>query len=62
MGATPFVIALVGLVFPILLLVLALLFDLVVVSWAVVHWGRNRFTRLRKELALAHGQVKMTAR
>lgn len=63
MGATPFVIALVGLFIPILMLVLAIVFDIVIVGWAVIHWGQNRFTRLRRELAAAPSlKVKLSAR
>lgn len=62
MGATPFVIALVGLFIPIMMLVLAIVFDIVIVGWAVAHWTNNRFTRLRRELAAARLQTNLSAR
>ena len=42
MGVTPIVIALVGLVFPITLILLAILFDIAVLCWAAYRWLRGR--------------------
>ena len=60
MGATPFVIALVALVIPIMMMVLAIVFDAVIVGWALIHGANNRINGLRQELAVARLSVKLS--
>ena len=45
MGATPFVIALVGLVVPIAMVLLAIVFDIVLVAWLLFRWSNDRLRR-----------------
>jgi hypothetical protein len=45
MGGAPLVIALVGLVFPTLMLLAALVFDVVLTAWTVFRWWHERHPR-----------------
>jgi hypothetical protein len=54
MGGTPIVIALVGLVFPITLILLAVLFDIAVLCWAAYRWLRGRLEPIAHA---AHAQL-----
>jgi hypothetical protein len=53
MGGTPVVIALVGLVFPITLILLAIVFDVAVLCWVAYRWLRGRMATVAHS---AHGQ------